>query len=220
MITKEEKEKKIAKEKNWYRDKYQTIVVQRNIFAVVTIVSMFSSLFAVFTVQQLTPLKSVEPFVIQVDEKSGLTEIVDPSADQKRTADENLNNYFLWQYVKARETLDTIDGATRANIVRVMSDPGVNAQYIQAMYKMRDQQSVTRVLRNATVTYLNENNKNVAQVRFQMNEMYGVINTDLNKIATIEFAYHKLSLTREERLLNPLGFQVIKYRIDEEAVKR
>lgn len=220
MITKEEKEAKNAKEKNWYRDKYQTIVVQRNIFAVVTIISLFSSLFAVFTVQKLAPLKSVEPFVIQVDEKTGLTEIVDPSAQQKRTADENLNNYFLWQYVKARETLDTIDGGTRANIVRVMSTPSINKDYIYAVTKIQDAQSITRILSNATVTYLNESKKNVAQVRFLMNERYGVISTDLNKIATIEFEYHKLNLTREERLLNPLGFQVVNYRIDEEAAKR
>lgn len=220
MSAKENKAAKVVREKNWYRDKYEAIRVQRNIFSVIAAVSLSASLLAVFTLQQLTPLKSVEPFVVQVDERSGLTEIVDPTEQQKKKTDENLNNYFLWQFVRARETMDTIDNATRANVVRVMSAPDVNKKYIQDLSKIKNAQGILRTLSNPTVTYLVEKDKNVAQVRFNINEIYGLVNTNLNKIATIEFAYEPLNLTREERLINPLGFQVVKYRIDEEAVKR
>jgi type IV secretion system protein VirB8 len=232
MVTKEEKEARIAKEKNWYRDKYQTILVQRNIFAIVTLVSLFTSLVAVFAVQRLAPLKSVEPFVIQVDEKSGMTEVVDPATRTTKLAEEALDNFFVWEYVKARETYDLIDNNNIRDIVRVMSTPDVFTEYrkfVSAQNPLSPAAKLgsdgVRHVDNATITYLKEVNqlkkdKKVAQVRFQMTETYKGIPTIMSKIATVEYDYFLLELTRNERLMNPLGFQVVGYRIDEEATQK
>lgn len=230
MATKEEKDARIAKEKNWYRDKYQTILVQRNIFAIVTLVSLFTSLAAVFAVQRLAPLKSVEPFVIQVDEKSGLTEVVDPATRTTKQAAEALDNFFIWEYVKARETYDRMDQNHLRAIVRVMSDPDIFEQYRKEVSPQNPLSPAaklgedgTRVLDNATITYLKgevdelKKEKKVAQVRFQMVETFKGFPTVMSKIATVEYDYYLLELTRNERLTNPLGFQVLGYRLDEEA---
>ncbi len=232
MVTKEEKEARIAKEKNWYRDKYQTILVQRNIFAIVTIVSLFTSLVAVFAVQRLAPLKSVEPFVIQVDEKSGMTEVVDPSTRTTMQAAESLDNFFIWEYIKARETYDLIDNNNIRDIVRVMSTPEVFADYRRTVSAQNPLSAAAKLgsegyrhVDNATITYLKEVNKRkkdkkVAQVRFQMTENYKGSQTVMSKIATVEYDYMLLELTRNERLMNPLGFQVVSYRLDEEATQK
>ena len=74
--------------KNWYKDKYQFVLVQRNILAVISVVALFCSAIAVFAVMRLTPQKSVEPFVIQIDEKSGIVERVDPVTRTELTANE------------------------------------------------------------------------------------------------------------------------------------
>ena len=64
--------------RHWYQDKYQHVLVQRNLLALISLISMAVALVAVFTVARLAPQKSVEPYLLQVDEKTGITRKVEP----------------------------------------------------------------------------------------------------------------------------------------------
>jgi type IV secretion system protein VirB8 len=230
MISKKQKEEKIAREKNWYRDKYQAILVQRNGLFIISVICLGTALASVIAVERLAPLKSVEPFVIQVDQKSGLTEVVDPSIRTNVEATEALDNFFVWEYVKARETYDALNPSNLRSIVRVFSTAEIFHQYNRIVGSQNPNSPAAKLANNgtrsvseATITYLkgetkpNGLPKKVAQVRFKMTEVFKGYPTSSQKLATIEYTYTKLDLTREERLLNPLGFQVLGYRIDEEA---
>src|SRR5579864_3828195 len=72
-------------QKNWYKDRYQYVLVQRKILTVITVLSLICTLAVVILISQLTPLKSVEPFVIEVDQKSGITQTVDPLTAKELT---------------------------------------------------------------------------------------------------------------------------------------
>lgn len=211
--------------KNWYIDKYQSVLVQRNIFAVVTLISLFSTLIAVFTLKSLAPLKSVEPFVIQIDEKTGLTEVVEPiSRNALISANEVMDNYFVWQYIRARETYDISDFRRNYFIANLMSHPKVFTEFQEEVSPNNPQSpsarlgdSGKRVVENPVIIYFNDKTgKRIAQVRFQISETpKNAKPITYQKIATLEFTYTDITLTREQRFINPLGFQVLTYRLDD-----
>ena len=109
-------------EKNWYKDRYQYVLVQRKLLAAITLLSLTCTVATVLVIAWLTPLKTVEPFVIQVDQKSGITQTVDPLTVPELTAEEAVKNFFIVEYIRSRETYSVTDLARNYNIVRVMSE--------------------------------------------------------------------------------------------------
>lgn len=212
--------------KSWFQDKYQAVLVQRNVLALLSVLALLATVASVYAVESLTPLKSVEPFIIQIEERSGITQLVEPVDRSELENTEALDNYFLWQYVRARETYHPADQRENWNIVRVMSSPSVFDGYLRAISPNNPESgravlgsAGTRTLSNPTVTYIDDDERNLAQVRFSVKETFKNTTTRYPKLATIEYEYVTLELTREERLVNPLGFQATSYRVDEEAVR-
>lgn len=213
-----------AKEsRNWYKDRYQVILLQRRLLLFITVVSMASTLVAMFILAQISPLKGVEPFLIQVDPKSGITQMVDPLSVKEITALESVNNYFIVQYIRARESYNVRDITQNYTKVRVMSDPGeVYSQFKREATPNNPNSVAARVggagsrgVKLKSITYIKPNQ---AQVRLLIEETAANGGTlQYHKIATIVFEYAKLDLTSEERYINPLGFRVTEYRIDEDA---
>lgn len=212
--------------KNWYQDKYQYILVQRNILAVITLVSLVAALISVLTIEGLTPLKSVEPFVIQVEDKTGITKVVKPLKSDELLANESLNNFFVLKYVKARETYIHTDQAEQQyleDVVRLMSDRKEFAQYqrqinpnIEGTVPNRLGNLGNRRINKRAISYIDERkNGGTARVEILVTEM---IKNDIrryNKVAIVQFEYADLNLTEQERDINPLGFVVVAYRLDD-----
>jgi type IV secretion system protein VirB8 len=231
MAVKKEKEKKQdSRLKSWDLDKYETARTQRNWLVLITFFSLLAALISVFIMQNMVPLKTVEPFIIQIDQKSGITEVVEPITRDSLSAPEQLDDFFLWRYVTARETIDNLDRQYRWNTVRVLSSKPVFTQYTVDVDPQRPGSVAAELAEiggtlsteNPTITHLNDPKRKVAQIRFALRERsQNNPRGDLyNKIATIEYDYFKLELNRDERLINPLGFQVLSYRVDDEVIKR
>ncbi len=215
------------KPKNWYSDKYQTVFVQRNILAVFTLISLLVALVSVFAVQRLAPLKSIEPFVVQVDEKLGITEVVEPVVRDEIRDVEVLDNFFIWQFIRAYETYDVSDNAHNRQIVRVMSNAEVFKVYNEDSSAQNSESAEVRLgafgVRGVTdpvVTYLEKGENNVVQVRFvALERQESAKPFAYHKIATMSYKYFEnMELTREERLINPLGFQIQSYRVDDNII--
>src|SRR5258706_3098115 len=123
--------KQIVDDKSWYKYRYQYVLVQRKFLVAIPLMSLVCTFAAVIVISQLTPLKSIEPFVIQVDQKSGITQTVDPLTVKELTANEAVNNYFIVQYIRSRETYSLTDLAKNYNLVRIMSESKrVYAQFV------------------------------------------------------------------------------------------
>jgi len=212
--------------KNWYTDRYQSVLVQRKLLVLITLFSLACTLLAVLDIARLTPLKSVEPFVIQVDQRSGITQTVDPLTVRELTANEAVNNFFIVQYIRSRESYSTLDYGRNYNIVRIMSDKDNVYPPFVAEQDPNNPQSNTAVLGTTgirtvkfeSISYLNPQ---LVQVRLLIEEKGPNIGyIQQHKIALLQFEYVKMSLTTEERYINPLGFRVKSYRVDEDVLQK
>ncbi|MFO1242859.1 MAG: type IV secretion system protein [Rickettsiales bacterium] len=218
-----------SKTKSWFQDKYQFVLVQRNILAVITMLSLFASLMAVIAVQRLAPLKTVEPFVIQIDERSGITQVVESDAKDSIKESEAVDNFFLWRYVRARENYDRAGLTYNWETVRVLSDPNIFSNYRNLMSAQNPDGPVARLadigmrtVSNASITHLQSTTTNhYARVDFTVEETRrGTVTAKFHATAKIEYAYFSsLELTQADRLQNPLGFLVVSYQLEEERTQ-
>ncbi|MFN7038593.1 MAG: virB8 family protein [Alphaproteobacteria bacterium] len=211
----------VAETKNWYSDKYEAIILQRNILFLIILLSISAIFAGSFVINSLANKKTIEPFVIEIDDKTGITTVVNPLTRQDLTTDNALNNYFIIKFLRARETYSRFEFDFNNNIVRLLSSPQVYREYRQVL---KDS------LLNPLVLYGDNNSTNLkirslifmevgrlAQVRFTVTENEGTKSVR-NKIANIEFTYNQMEMTEDERQINPLGFQIINYRVTDETL--
>lgn len=236
-MAKNNKDIQTIEKRSWYNDRYEFVVVQRNIFALITLLALLLSIAATFSISQLTPLKSVEPFVIQIDQKSGVTQVVDPVKARDLTAQDAVNNYFLVQYIRARESYISQDrNYYNYNLVRVFSDGPVFGEYQYEIALSNPESAAVRLgnmgsreVHISNIKYLDRRKDNVGNlvmrflVKAQVTERIGGGATSakpLQKLILIEFKYVDLDLSTEDRYLNPIGFRVVSYRVDEDNVNQ
>jgi len=220
-------------QKNWYRDRHQFVLVQRNMLAVTTLICLLVALGSVYTVMQLSPLKSVEPFVIQVDERTGMTEIVTSTTITELSDKEAIDNFYLWRYVRARESLGKTSIYHNDEVVRVHSDRDVYSGYRseidpkqnpEGYYALLSPHNGRREVVFTSIIHQRSNDPSsamkVVELSFEVTE-YGANNTTVtfNKIARIEYGYVEGSrLSKNDRLMNPLGFQVQNYNVTDARI--
>jgi type IV secretion system protein VirB8 len=205
--------------------------VQRNILFLFIFLAMLIILGGVFIVGEIAISKTIEPFIIEIEDKSGITNVVDPSTKAGLSADEALNSHFVVQYVRARETYNLADYQYNYDtIVRLFSQYRVYSSFktfinnsSQSPVKLYGNNSFT-ALKIRSVQYFNANEQapgsgdaKTAQVRFSV-LVDGKDDHKVNKIANIKFTYSKSEYKQEERFINPLGFTVIEYRVDDENI--
>ncbi|WP_304342072.1 virB8 family protein [Campylobacter ureolyticus] len=193
----------------------------------IAFLSIFISIISVTAVVFLTPLKSVEPYVIRVDNTTGMVDII-TSVNQTEFISDNeaLDKYFTTSYVKIREGYFYNILQNDYTTVQIWSSPEVSSDYLK-IYE--GDNSRVDILKNRTeidveinsVTLGNSNGMKMATIRF--NQIYKdaksrTITNKKAKIVTLAYDYSPQSLmTENERLINPLGFKVLTYRVDDEV---
>lgn len=178
---------------------------------------------AVGAVAGLTPLKTVQPFVIRVDNNTGVTDIVTMMKQSEKSYGEISDKFWLAQYVRYREGYDWQVVQDTFNATNLLSSPE-EQKLFSALYKenpnaphkiLKDQFRV--VVKINAIAFVGE----MAQVRFE--KVVVPLGGDQNApppqkyIATISYTYKNAPMNDADRLINPLGFQVLSYRIDKEA---
>lgn len=178
---------------------------------------------AVLAVVLLTPLKKVEPFVVQVD-KIGAASTVTLLNTKSITANEALDKYWLGRYVNYRE--EYLNQTSYGNFMatRLLSSQGVGTIYFQQVNPENPRSPTavygTKGTVEIVVTSITFIGKNHAQVRFVRKEKRNPdqLPVETRWIATISYEYLNPPLKETERLINPVGFQVTDYRLDPETV--
>jgi type IV secretion system protein VirB8 len=220
--------------KHWYLDKYQKALVQRNLFALITLLALVGAIISVLAVYNLAPLKSVEPYLLKIDEKSGVVQKVDPVQRNEYAANEAVDKYFVGKYILARESYNPSILRFNYNHVRVMSTSEV-FYIFRNIVDPANPDSPAALLRSVGVrdikfksmSYIQNpplrNNKQettptkIMQARFiATNRMPNAAPQSEHYIATVAFEYAILNLNDEEQLINPLGFTVTSYQVQKE----
>ncbi|GAA0674973.1 type IV secretion system protein VirB8 [Sphingomonas insulae] len=222
-VKSEDKDKYFETSRTWEYDRMRAAIQSRRIAWGVAAGATVLAVVAVFALAMLTPLKTVQPYVIRVDRTSGETEIVTAlKGPQPRTYDEAVNRYFISQYVRLRE--GWLNDAARENAysVMLMSDQAEASRYLAGVQSNNrnapsniygDKGYVSIAIR--TISFLSPT---VAQVRYTKIITFGQnapVAQNWNAILT--FKYTTAPEHEKDRNLNPLGFQVVNYRSDPEA---
>lgn len=205
--------------RSWYQERYETILVQRNLLSIVLATCIIAVIVSVISVTKIATSKVFDPFVIQVEEQTGAAKIVTPASTDVLSMDENLTRYFIKRYLIARETYNPVDfGKQATNIVRLMSSGGIFWSYRGFITNKENDPSIRYGQNNTTYLTIKswskiEDRKYI--IRFSLHESAGGGKT-YNKIAIVEYDYVAMELKEAERDINPIGFQVIGYRIDDD----
>ena len=214
--TEKQTKKTKLKIKSWYSNRYQIVVVQRNILLLFTVISMFSVAVAVIFVKNVMSSKSLEPYVIEVEAKSGIATVVDQLTAQNFTGDQVIRKYFINSFVHAASGYEPRTYKQDVDKVRLFSIPGIYGEFRNRI-NARDLGTDSRIdVRIKSIQFTDGNN---AQIRIvKQTNIQGVDPSTVDQVISMGFYFSPdMQLSMEERLINPLGFQVNKYMIADEV---
>jgi type IV secretion system protein VirB8 len=180
----------------------------------------------------LLPLKEKEPYLVMVDPFSGtsaLSRLRDDVMHRTVTSSEAINRSNIARFVIARESYDAaISNLRDWPAVTTMATPDVLEPYLalhasdntHSPYQVYGKSRAIRIKILSTVLIGAEDGATPigATVRFQrtmFDKASGASKPLDNKIATMAFIYKpNLRMDDQQRVENPLGFQVTSYRVD------
>lgn len=171
----------------------------------------------------LTPLKTVVPYTLLVDRTTGYVQALKPLDADKVSPDAALTQSFLVQYVIARESYDRDIAQANYRKVALWSAENARADYLGLMQVSNPQSPL--VLYPATsfvetrVKSVSPVGPNVALVRFDTvrHDAGGAVQPPRSWVSVIRYRYSGEPMKLEDRFVNPLGFQVLRYRRDAES---
>ncbi len=208
---------------DWFTDRYQAIYVSRNRWLVTALSALILAGVQAAALLCLLPLKTAVPFLIKEETSGAVTTLMALTGDPKVTYDEAMRKYFLGRYVLSRETYDPTDLAENFHAVDLMSSASERQLFSQSiasnnplsplnMYGSQAQRHV----RIRSIAFLNAS---TAQVRFTATEQRSSSPVKTSDwIATLAFRFGPVPSGDSERFINPLGFSVTHYRVDQEVV--
>ena len=171
----------------------------------------------------LTPLKTVEPYTIVVDRNTGYVETAAGLKPGPLTQDAAVTQASLVSYVTARETFDAGDLKENFRKVQLLSAGDARAQYLREMAADNPQSPIKLNTADTTVQTVIKSvsllNPTTALVRFDTVRRDGGQATGQMRpySAVIAFRYSGAPMKMADRFVNPLGFQVTRYRRDAES---
>ncbi|XVN40981.1 MAG: VirB8/TrbF family protein [Rickettsia endosymbiont of Argas persicus] len=204
---------------NWYEERADKLIVQRNLLIILLIILAIFMVVSTLVIAFVVKAKQFDPFVIQLDDNTGRASVVEPISPSILTADESLTKYFIKKYLIARETYNLVDfGNISRTTVRLFSTSSIYYNYLGYIKDKNNDPTLKYGDDNTTYLTIKSWSKVASDkymVRFSITETTGN-RTVYNKIAVISYAYVTMQLTDTELDINPVGFQVNGYRVDDD----
>jgi len=207
----------------WNRDRLDALArSQRTAWFVAGAAAAVAVLLAL-AVLLLTPLKTVVPYTLLVDRTTGYVQALKPLDAQKVAPDTALTQSFLVQYVIARESYDRDIAQVNYRKVALWSAEAARSDYLNLMQVSNPQSPLVLYPATSTVETrvksVSPVGTNVALVRFDTirHDVGGAVQPPRSWVAVIRYRYSGEPMKLEDRFVNPLGFQVLRYRRDAES---
>ena len=208
---------------SWADDERHRLRRSRNIAWGVTAVIGVIAVVQALALVALTPLKSVTPETLLVDRQTGFVQALKPLDAQTNAPSPALIRSFLVQYVIARESFDIATVQHDYRRVALWSAQAARADYVTAMQATSPLSPLARYPRSTLietrVTGVSPLGGRSAMVRFETwrRDAAGRSTLAGGWVAVMTYRFTVTPLSDDDRLLNPLGFQVVRYRRDAEA---
>ena len=196
-------------------------------------VAMLVTVLALVAVAGLTPMKTVEPFVIRVDNSTGIVDVV-PVLMGKADVPEAVTRYFVTQYVQARERYVGSLAESDYEQVGAYHSPQMNQAWAAAWNRNNPESPLNQYADGTTVrvqvnavSFLSpaSGRRDVVQVRFLTARRQGGqgdgqgVGQVTHYVSTLQYAYGTPSKDDRLRAANPLGFKVLEYRKEPEVLR-
>jgi type IV secretion system protein VirB8 len=182
---------------------------------------------AVIAVASLTPLKSVQPYVIRVDRSTGIVDVV-PVFSGSAEVEEAVTRFFLTRYILVCE------GFYYGTAERDYTECGAfntarRNQELYALWQKGNPASPLNLYQDGStirahvrsVTFFRAGSEvGLAQIRFALALRRGGSGTEVFSqwIATLQYAYGAPSKDPAIRQWNPLGLRILEYRRETEVI--
>ncbi len=181
------------------------------------------ALFEAVALAVLVPLKSVDTVTLLVDRQTGYVQSLNPNSPRRVVADDALTQSYLAQYVASREGFDRSTIAHDYRKVALWSSGSARSAYLAELpatnptSPFNQYPAGTSVV--ARVKSVSRLDNGVALVRFDsaLQDRGGLLHQSQPWVAVVKYRYSDGAMSFEDRLVNPLGFQVLGYRRNPEA---
>ncbi len=222
-VDKEQFQQYLLEARTWETDKVQALTRSKRTAWIVASASGVLAFLSVLAVMALTPLKSVEPYVIRVDNSTGVVDVVQSIKDGKTNYEESINKFFVQWYVRYREGYSKDLAEEYYYNVGLMSVGAEQQRYLD-YFNPKNSQSPLNIygdyarlkIRVKSTSFIKPD---VALVRYIREVERGNDKPQSTHwAATVTFKYATSPMSEKDRGINPLGFQVIEYRNDPDAV--
>mgnify|MGYP001109648968 CR=1 FL=1 len=207
----------------WEVEVYQRAQARAKLWGVVAIVAIVFAGLCLCAVMMLIPLKTVEPYVIRVDKASGLVDVVQPLSEGSISENEAMVKYFVKMYITAREGYLYDRYKADYEIVQKMSTNTVATDYHSWFHPSNEHSPLNTLARKGSVnitvrnlSFLDDDTVSVPILRETKN---GSQSADTYDVITLSFQFTQTPQSERDRLINPLGFQVTAYRVDEQMIQ-
>ena len=176
---------------------------------------------ALGTLALLVPLKTYEPYMIVVDKTTGFVEVKRPMAEGPLPQDEAVTTFNVVRYVKARETYDPKALKDNFDLAQLLATGEAERDLVD-LYTPSNPQNPLKMLGtgaeiSVSIKSVTFPNNRTALVRFSTQEKTATDITTRNWVSLVRFRYTAAPMRNEWRFDNPLGFQAVEYRRDQET---
>ncbi|PHM51288.1 virB8 family protein [Xenorhabdus sp. KK7.4] len=190
----------------------------------------------------MMPLKTIEYSIVRVNDTTGETEVVSNLKNMDEETEMIMRRYWLAKYINHREGYHWNTREDDRQQVGMFSSYAIQKQYADytnpklnpnAPVNIYGENAEVDIKVNPAITYLNgkgnsepekgEKNKDGKKVYTALVRYTATVSRNGERpivthwSATISFVYSKEPIKVDDRLINPVGFQVIDYRKDQEG---
>ena len=224
MVEPESLKQYFERARRWEYEELRAAIRSKRLAWTVACVASVGMIVSIGAVAALAPLKTVEPFIVRVDNTTGIVDTVASLKDAPVTADEAMSRYFLAKYVRARQGYSRATIERNYDIVSTMSTAPVQEAYARWISGQNAGSPQNVYGGRGTVTIsikaIQLINPGLASVRYMETAHYEQSVSTTHWIATIAYEFlPDEELTIRQRLINPLAFAVTEYRNDPEVVE-
>lgn len=222
-VEQDEFKKYLEEARTWESDKIQQLQGSKKVAWIIASVASCIAFMAISAVVLLVPLKTVEPYVIRVDNSTGMVDVVTSMKEGKTNYDETVNKYFTQLYIRYREGYSKELAEEYYKNVGIMSASAEQQKY-SAFFNPKNPLSPLKIYGDTGKIKINIKGTtfikpNIALVRYTKEVTRGSEKPQLTHFtATVTFKYAgKSKMAETDRAINPLAFQVIEYRNDPDS---
>jgi len=224
MVETDKLKEYFERSRRWEQEELRSALRSKRLAWTVAGIAGIGMIVSVGAVAALAPLKTVEPFLVRVDNSTGIVDTASSLTDAPELYDEAIQRYFIGKYVRTRESYSRQMQEWLFQEVSTMSTGPVQETYANWISGNNPNSPQHIYGPNGIVTVTIKSiqlvRPGLASVRYMQTAQYEQSRTTKHWIATLSYEFlPKAELTIQQRLINPLAFAVLEYRTDPEVVE-